>query len=278
MKLHVIETGNFKLDGGAMFGVVPKSLWSRRHPADEKNMCTWSMRCLLIEEGNRLILIDTGIGDKQDDKFFSFYYLHGDDSLDKSLKAKGFHPTDITDVFLTHLHFDHCGGALVRDKDKIVPKFPNAKYWSNEDHWNWAIKPNPREKASFLKENIVPIQESGQLNFTEFDKSPFEFMDIIYVDGHTDKQMLPVIHYKDKKIVFCADLLPSAHHIPIPWVMAYDTRPLLTMKEKTEFLERSVLEDFILFFEHDANNQCGNLMKTEKGIRLNQTFDLSEVL
>ncbi|MEQ8359190.1 MAG: MBL fold metallo-hydrolase [Cytophagales bacterium] len=278
MQLHIIETGNFKLDGGAMFGVVPKSLWSRRHPADEKNMCTWSMRCLLIEEGGRLILIDTGIGDKQDDKFFSFYYLHGDDSLDKSLKAKGFHPNDVTDVFLTHLHFDHCGGALIRNGEKIVPKFPNAKYWSNEEHWNWATKPNPREKASFLKENILPIQESGQLNFTEFDKSPFEFMDIIYVDGHTEKQMLPVIHYKDKKIVFCADLFPSAHHIPIPWVMAYDTRPLLTMNEKTEFLERAILENYILFFEHDANNQCGNLEKTEKGIRLNQTFKLAEVL
>lgn len=278
MQLHIIETGNFKLDGGAMFGVVPKSLWSRRHPADEKNMCTWSMRCLLVEEGDRLILIDTGIGEKQDDKFFSFYYLHGDDSLDKSLKAKGFHPNDVTDVFLTHLHFDHCGGALIRNGEKIVPKFPNAKYWSNEEHWNWATKPNPREKASFLKENILPIQESGQLNFTEFDKSPFEFMDIIYVDGHTEKQMLPVIHYKNKKIVFCADLLPSAHHIPIPWVMAYDTRPLLTMNEKTEFLERAILENYILFFEHDANNQCGNLEKTEKGIRLNQTFKLAEVL
>ncbi|QNL21087.1 MBL fold metallo-hydrolase [Hyphobacterium sp. CCMP332] len=278
MQLHIIETGNFKLDGGAMFGVVPKSLWSRRHPADDKNMCTWSMRCLLIEEGDRLVLIDTGIGDKQDDKFFSFYYLHGEDSLDKSLKAKGFHPNDVTDVFLTHLHFDHCGGALIRNGEKIVPKFPNAKYWSNEEHWNWATKPNPREKASFLKENILPIQESGQLNFIEFDKSPFEFMDIIYVDGHTEKQMLPVIHYKDKKIVFCADLLPSAHHVPIPWVMAYDTRPLLTMNEKTEFLERAILENYILFFEHDANNQCGNLEKTEKGIRLNQTFKLSEVL
>ncbi len=275
MNLHIIETGNFKLDGGAMFGVVPKSLWNRRHPADENNMCTWSMRCLLIEEGDRLMLIDTGIGDKQDDKFFSFYFLHGDDSLDKSLKAKGFHPNDITDVFLTHLHFDHCGGALIRNGEKIVPKFPNAKYWSNQDHWKWATEPNSREKASFLKENILPIQESGQLNFIDPGaESPFNFMDIIYVDGHTDKQMLPVISYKDKKIVFCADLLPSAHHIPVPWVMAYDTRPLLTMKEKSQFLHDAVDKDYILFFEHDANNQCANLQKTEKGIRLGETFNL----
>lgn len=275
MNLHIIETGNFKLDGGAMFGVVPKSLWNRRHPADENNMCTWSMRCLLIEEGDRLMLIDTGIGDKQDDKFFSFYFLHGDDSLDKSLKAKGYHPNDITDVFLTHLHFDHCGGALIRNGEKIVPKFPNAKYWSNQDHWKWATEPNSREKASFLKENILPIQESGQLNFIDPGaESPFNFMDIIYVDGHTDKQMLPVISYKDKKIVFCADLLPSAHHIPVPWVMAYDTRPLLTMKEKSQFLHDAVDKDYILFFEHDANNQCANLQKTEKGIRLGETFNL----
>lgn len=279
MELHVIETGNFKLDGGAMFGVVPKSLWNRRHPADENNMCTWSMRCLLIEEGNRLMLIDTGIGDKQDNKFFSFYFLHGDDSLDKSLKAKGFHPNDVTDVFLTHLHFDHCGGALIRNGEKIVPKFPNAKYWSNSEHWKWATEPNPREKASFLKENILPIQESGQLNFVDpSTKSPFDFMDIIYVDGHTDKQMLPVISYKDKKMVFCADLLPSIHHIPIPWVMAYDTRPLLTMKEKTQFLDEAMANEYILFFEHDANNQCASLQKTEKGIRLGETFDLAEIL
>ena len=279
MDLHIIETGNFKLDGGAMFGVVPKSLWSRRHPADENNMCTWAMRCLLIEEGDRLMLIDTGIGDKQDDKFFSFYFLHGNHSLDKSLKAKGFHPNDITDVFLTHLHFDHCGGALVRDGEKIVPKFPNAKYWSNEDHWKWATEPNSREKASFLSDNILPIKDSGQLNFIDpKTESPFDFMEIIYVNGHTDKQMLPVITYKDKSIVFCADLLPSAHHIPVPWVMAYDTRPLLTMKEKSTFLEDAVNKNHILFFEHDAHNQCGLLEKTEKGIRLASTHDLKDLI
>jgi glyoxylase-like metal-dependent hydrolase (beta-lactamase superfamily II) len=279
MQLHVIETGNFKLDGGAMFGVVPKSLWNRRHPADDNNMCTWSMRCLLIEDGDRLMLIDTGIGDKQDDKFFSYYYLHGDDSLDRSLAAKAFHPNDITDVFLTHLHFDHCGGALVREGEKIVPKFPNAIYWSNEDHWKWATKPNPRERASFLKENILPIEESGRLkHINKGEKSPFDFMDVIYVDGHTDKQMLPRIRYKDQTIVFCADLLPSVHHIPVPWVMAYDTRPLLTMKEKSAFLNEAFENNYQLFFEHDAVNQCANLQKTEKGIRLGDTFPLSDIL
>lgn len=279
MNLHVIETGNFKLDGGAMFGVVPKSLWSRRHPSDDNNMCTWAMRCLLIEKGDRLILIDTGIGDKQDDRFFSFYFLHGDDSLDKSLAAKGFHPNDITDVFLTHLHFDHCGGALIREGHKIVPKFPNAIYWSNEDHWKWATQPNPRERASFLKENILPIEESGQLkHINKGETSPFDFMDIIYVDGHTDKQMLPKIRYRNQTIVFCADLLPSVHHIPVPWVMAYDTRPLLTMKEKKAFLEEAFENNYQLFFEHDAVNQCANLQKSEKGIRLGDTFALNEIL
>lgn len=279
MTIHPIETGLFKLDGGAMFGVVPQSLWSKRHPADENNMCTWAMRCLLIEEGNRLILIDTGIGDKQDEKFFSHFYLHGDDSLEKSIQVKGYSLDDITDVFLTHLHFDHCGGALKRDGETIIPRFKNAHYWSNKDHWKWATEPNAREKASFLKDNILPIEESGQLKFVnKGQSSPFEFMEIFYADGHTDKQMIPIISYKDQKLAFCADLLPSVHHIPLPWVMAYDTRPLLTLQEKKAFLDRAVKEDFTLILEHDAHNEACKLKETERGPRLDSTFSLSEIL
>lgn len=279
MNLHVINTGNFKLDGGAMFGVVPKSLWNRLNPADENNMCSWSMRCLLIEDGDRLILIDNGMGDKQNEKFFGFYYLHGDDSLDKSLKSAGFSKDDITDVFLTHLHFDHCGGSIIREGEKLVPNFKNARYWSNKSHWEWATNPNPREKASFLKENIMPIQESGQLNFIDLHgASPFENMGIYFVDGHTEKQMLPVIKYKDKTIVFMADLLPSTAHIPMPYVMAYDVRPLVTMQEKGDFLKKALEDDYILFFEHDPVNECCVLKDTEKGIRASNTFKLKEVL
>src|SRR6185437_5860160 len=239
MKLHVINTGFFKLDGGAMFGVVPKSMWQKLNPPDENNMCTWAMRCLLIEHQDRRILIDTGIGSKQDAKFLSHYYLHGDDSLEKSLKKAGFSFEDITDVFLTHLHFDHCGGAIKynEDRSKLIPVFPNATYWSNKEHWEWATKPNAREKASFLKENILPIQESGQLKFIE-GKSPFADVELLFANGHTDHQMLPIIKYKDKTIVYTADLLPSVGHIPLPYVMAYDTRPLVTLREKEEFLNR----------------------------------------
>ena len=279
MKLHSIDTGLFKLDGGAMFGVVPKSMWQKLNQPDENNMCTWAMRCLLVEDGNRLILIDNGIGNKQDDKFFGHYFLHGDTSLDQSLKAAGFSKDDITDVFLTHLHFDHCGGSIEWNKDKtgFVPAFKNAHFWSNANHWEWATKPNAREKASFLKENILPIQESGQLKFTEDGAEPFQNIKVKYMNGHTDGMMLPHITYKGKTIVFMADLLPSVGHIPLPYVMAYDTRPLLTLSEKAAFLNEAAEKEYILFFEHDHINQCCTLQQTEKGIRLKETFRLEEI-
>lgn len=280
MKLHVINTGNFKLDGGAMFGVVPKTIWSKTNPADENNMCTWSMRCLLIEDGNRLILVDNGIGDKQDAKFFSHYYLHGNDSLGSSLKAKGFSFDDVTDMFLTHLHFDHCGGSIRYNKEKtgMETVFKNATYWSNAEHWEWATKPNAREKASFLKENILPIQESGQLKFIEGENSNQlgDSISIAYMRGHTDAMMIPLIRYKGKTIAFMADLLPSTGHIPLPYVMGYDTRPLLTLDEKAKFLTKATDEEYILFLEHDSVNECCTLQHTEKGIRLKETFRLDE--
>ena len=278
MNLHVIETGFFKLDGGAMFGVVPKSLWQRTNPADANNMCDWAMRCLLIEDGDRLVLIDNGIGNKQDDKFFGYYYLHGDATLEKSLNQKGFKREDITDVFMTHLHFDHCGGGVRwnNDRTKFELTFPNAKYWSNADHWDWATNPNDREKASFLKDNILPIQESGHLNFIDInDESPFPQFDIFYANGHTDKQMIPLIKHKGKTIAFMADLLPSTGHIPLAYVMGYDTRPLLTLAEKKQFLNRAADEKFILFLEHDAYTECCTVKHTEKGVRLDQKISLN---
>lgn len=279
MNLHTIETGFFKLDGGAMFGVVPKSIWQRSNPADANNLCTWAMRCLLIEDGERLILIDNGIGDKQDDKFLGHYYLHGDDTLDKSLATKGFSRDDITDVFLTHLHFDHCGGSIVRIGDKLRPAFKNAFYWSNEKHWDWAVHPNAREKASFLKENILPIQESGQLRFiNETQGTPFhEGINIRFAYGHTDAMMLPQIQYKDRTIVYMADLLPSTGHIPLPYVMAYDMFPLKTLDEKKIFLEEAAEKEYILYLEHDSVNECCTVQQTEKGIRLKDTFSLHEL-
>jgi len=278
MKLHVINTGNFKLDGGAMFGVVPKSLWSRTNQADENNLCTWSMRCLLIEDGDRLILIDNGIGDKQNEKFFGHFHLHGEDSLTRSLNQAGFGEDDITDVFLTHLHFDHCGGGVrYNQQGKPEMTFKNAKYWSNENHWQWATVPNPREKASFLSENILPMQESGHLHFIDLDKSSFGVFDIITVDGHTEKQMLPKIKYKDQTIVFMADLLPSTGHIPLAYVMGYDTRPLLTMDEKGKFLNEAADNGYILYLEHDSVNECCTVKHTEKGVRLDKVFSLSEL-
>lgn len=279
MKLYSINTGNFKLDGGAMFGVVPKSIWNRLNPADENNLCTWAMRCLLVEDGNRLILIDNGIGNKQTEKFFSHYYLHGDDTLDKSLAAHGFHRNDITDVFLTHLHFDHCGGSIEREGDLLVPAFKNAVYWSNAQHWNWAVHPNDREKASFLKENIMPIQESGQLKFLEVneDAAISEHFNIIFVNGHTNNMMLPKINYNGKTIVFMADLLPSVAHIPIPYVMAYDMFPYITLQEKKTFLDEAAAGNWTLFFEHDAHHECCSLINTEKGVRAGETFKLSEL-
>ncbi|CAL1520574.1 MBL fold metallo-hydrolase [Chitinophaga sp. MM2321] len=279
MKLYTIETGFFKLDGGAMFGVVPKSIWNKLNPADERNLCTWAARCLLIEDGKRLILIDNGIGDKQDAKFFSHYYLHGDATLDKSLAAHGFHRDDITDVFLTHLHFDHCGGSIIRTGDKLVPAFKNATYWSNADHWKWATHPNDREKASFLKENILPIQESGQLKFIDHTEG-ISFTDNIsirFANGHTDAMMLPQISYRDKTIVYMADLLPSVAHIPLPYVMAYDMFPLTTLTEKKSFLQEAADKQYVLFFEHDPAIECCVLQQTEKGIRAGNTFALSEL-
>lgn len=280
MNLHTINTGFFKLDGGAMFGVVPKSIWQKSNPADANNMCTWAMRCLLIEDGDRLILIDNGIGDKQDEKFLGHYYLHGDDTLDKSLAAKGFSKDDITDVFLTHLHFDHCGGSIIRQADgRLRPAFKNAFYWSNAKHWDWAVNPNEREKASFLKENILPIQDSGQLRFIE-DKEGVAFhkgINIRFAYGHTDAMMLPQILYKEKTIVYMADLLPSVGHIPLPYVMAYDMFPLKTLNEKKAFLQEAMDKQYILYLEHDPVNECCTLQQTERGIRLDQTFDLASI-
>jgi len=286
MKLYSINTGYFKLDGGAMFGVVPKSIWNKINPADENNMCSWALRSLLIEDGDRLILIDTGMGDKQDAKFFGHYYLHGDDTLDKSLAKYGFGKDDITDVFLTHLHFDHCGGAIVRENDKLVPAFTKATYWSNKEHWDWAVYPNEREKASFLKENILPIEDSGQLKFVDVSggihgklgESSFATdISIRFVSGHTESMMLPQINYKGKTIVYMADLLPSQGHLPLPYVMAYDMFPLTTLNEKKSFLKEAVENDYILFFEHDPVNECCNLVQTERGIRAKELFRLEEI-
>ena len=288
MQLYSINTGFFKLDGGAMFGVVPKSIWNKVNPADENNLCSWALRCLLIEDGNRLILVDNGNGDKQDAKFFSHYHLHGDDTLDKSLAKYGFHRDDITDVILTHLHFDHCGGTICREGDRLVPNFKNATVWSNEEHWQWATHPNDREKASFLKENILPIQENGQLKFIAIPArenslnklASATFADSISIriaDGHTRAMMLPQIQYKDRAIVFMADLLPSQGHIPLPYVMGYDMFPMTTLDEKKNFLEEAVDNNYILFFEHDPKVECCTLQRTEKGIRPKEFFSLDSL-
>ncbi len=285
MKLYPIEAGNFKLDGGAMFGVVPKTLWNKTNPADENNLIDIAARCLLIENGNRLILIDTGMGNKQSEKFFSYYSLWGTHSLDKSLAKYGFHRDDVTDVFMTHLHFDHCGGSVNWNKDKTAYEvaFKNAKYWTNKNHWEWAIKPNAREKASFLHENIIPLQESGQLNFIKSPEGDFEIstelgFGIFYVNGHTEKMMIPHIQHQDKTIVFCADLIPTAGHLPLPYVMGYDTRPLLTMPEKAKFLNLAAENNYCLWLEHDAHNQIITVENTEKGIRLKEVYSCAEVL
>jgi glyoxylase-like metal-dependent hydrolase (beta-lactamase superfamily II) len=278
MKIYPIETGNFKLDGGAMFGVVPKTIWQKTNPADANNLIDMSMRCLLIEDEDRLILVDTGLGNKQSAKFFGYYFLFGDFSLDTSLKNLGFHRDDITDIFLTHLHFDHCGGVIERNKEGLlIPAFKNAKVWSNDKHWSWATEPNPREKASFLKENINPIKESGQLEFIHSNYQEQIGFDVLFMDGHTEKQMLPKIEYQGKTLVFMADLLPTIGHIPLPYVMGYDTRPLLTIKEKADFLNLAADENFYLFLEHDAHNEICTVKHTEKGVRLNTTHKFSEI-
>lgn len=286
MKLYSVNTGYFRLDGGAMFGVVPKVIWNKLNPADENNLCNWAMRSLLIEDGNRLILVDNGMGDKQDEKFMSHYYLNGDDTLEKSMAKYGFTFDDVTDVILTHLHFDHCGGSIIRKDDKLIPAFKNATYWSNEHHWEWATKPNDREKASFLKENILPIEESGQLKFmlpgeSAYHKLPTsafnENISIRFVNGHTDSMMLPQIKYGDKTIVFMADLIPSAAHLPIAYVMGYDMFPLTTLNEKKTFLTEAMENDYTLFFQHDPVIECCTLQQTERGIRMKDQFALSEL-
>lgn len=279
MNLYTIDSGHFKLDGGAMHGVVPKSLWQKFNPADDQNLCSWAMRCLLIETGDRLILVDTGIGNKQDDRFFGHYHLHGDTSIDSELKKHGFHRSEITDVFLTHLHFDHVGGAINRVNDKLVPAFENAVYWSNQAHWDWAVHPNDREKASFLKENIMPIQESGQLKMITCaeDEEWLPGIKMRYVNGHTEAMMLPLLSYKGHDILYCADLLPSLAHLPLPWIMSYDMRPLDTLAEKTTALKEAAEKDWLLYFEHDANNEMCRLQQTEKGVRHKDTLLLSEL-
>lgn len=285
MKLYPIEAGNFKLDGGAMFGVVPKSLWQKTNPADSNNLIDIAARCLLIEDGNRLILIDTGMGNKQSDKFFGYYSLWGNHSIDASLQKFGFHRDDITDVFMTHLHFDHCGGSIQWNKDRTgyEPAFKNAHFWTNEAHWNWAINPNNREKASFLKENLLPMQDSGQLKFTRLPeqdvlKNSELGFDIFFADGHTDKQMIPLIHYKGNTIAFMADLLPTAGHLPLPYVMGYDTRPLLTLNEKEKFLNTAANNNYYLFLEHDAHNEIITVQHTEKGVRLKDIYTCKDIL
>ena len=284
MKLYPIEAGNFKLDGGAMFGVVPKSLWQRTNPADNNNMIDIAARCLLIEDNNRLILVDTGMGNKQSDKFYGYYQLWGSNSIDASLAKHGFHRDDITDVFMTHLHFDHCGGSVQHNKNKtgFEPAFKNATFWSNKAHWQWAIQPNRREKASFLKENIMPMEESGQLKFTSLPEDKIVYnsqlgFDIFFANGHTDKQMIPMINYKGKTICFMADLLPTAGHLPIPFVMGYDTRPLLTLDEKELFLNLAADNNYHLFLEHDAHNEIITVKHTEKGVRLNEVYSCKAI-
>jgi glyoxylase-like metal-dependent hydrolase (beta-lactamase superfamily II) len=284
MKLFSINTGYFKLDGGAMFGVVPKVMWQKLYPSDENNLCNWAMRCLLIDTGHRRILVDTGIGNKQSEKFMSHYYLNGHETLESSLQMEGYTTKDITDVILTHLHFDHCGGAIVRHNHQLVPAFENATYWSNERHWHWGTNPNEREKASFLPENILPIQESGRLRFlpvAETGLIPFDNEPNIHIRfafGHTDAMMLPQITIGGKTLVFMADLLPAVAHLPLPYVMAYDMFPLKTLSEKKMFLEEAVSQDYILFLEHDAHIECCTLQHTDKGIRALKTGSLQALL
>lgn len=283
MNLYPINAGNFKLDGGAMFGVVPKSLWQKTNPSDSDNLIDLTARCMLIESGSRLILVDAGMGDKQSEKFFSYYKPWGDDSLVKSINSAGFSIDEITDVFLTHLHFDHCGGSTVLNSNNVsVPLFKNAKYWSNKNHWEWATNPNSREKASFLKENLIPIEESGQLCFLDVKSPGFNHydelgFDVLFVDGHTEKQMIPKVSYNGKEIVFMADLLPTAGHIPLPYIMGYDVRPLTTLEEKRSFLNLAVQEEYCLFMEHDANNEIITLKSTEKGVRFGGSFTLKDL-
>jgi glyoxylase-like metal-dependent hydrolase (beta-lactamase superfamily II) len=280
MKLYPIETGNLKLDGGAMFGVVPKSLWSNVYPADENNLCNWAMRCMLVLDGDRKILIDNGIGDKQDWSFLRYYHLNGEDTLEGSLAKHRLTKEDITDVVLTHLHFDHCGGSITWNKDRsgYTLAFPNATYWTSRQQYDWAIEPNHRESASFLKENILPIEESGQLKLIDKECEFLPNITAKLYNGHTEGQVIPHIKYNDKTVVFMADLLPSTAHIPMPWIMAYDTRPLETLKDKERFYKEALENDYILFLEHDLYNECCTLQLTKKGIRVKETFRLEEII
>ena len=280
MRLFTVNAGYFKLDGGAMHGVVSKSMWNKVNPSDDNNMCSWAMRCLLIEHGNYKILVDNGMGNKQDDKFFSYYHPHGEDTLEKSLAAHGFSMDDITDVFLTHLHFDHCGGSVIREGDKLVPAFKKAQYWSNEKHWQSALNPNEREKASFLLENIKPLEDSGQLRFVEVADGEewIEDIRVRYCSGHTDFMMLPQIKYNDRTILYCADLVPSAAHVSMPWVMAYDMRPIDTLNEKRKLLNEAAANDWVLFFEHDPKIECASLQSTDRGVRIKDTFALADMV
>ena len=284
MKIHAIEAGNFKLDGGAMFGVVPKVLWQKTNPADSNNMIEMGSRCLLIETSNKLVLIDVGMGDKQSKKFFQFYYRWGDFDLKASINNAGFSCDEITDVFFTHLHFDHCGGGVIWDSSKTLlkPLFKNAHYWTNEQHWNWATKPNIREKASFLEENLLPLYSSGRLKFVPghpegFLRQENLGFDVLFVDGHTEKQMIPKVSYQGKELVFVADLIPTVGHIPVPYVMGYDTRPLLSMSEKERFLKEAVDNNYYLFMEHDPYNEVITLKHTEKGVRLDKTYTFNDL-
>lgn len=279
MNLYSIDAGNFKLDGGAMFGVVPKTFWNKWSPADENNLCTWKMRCLLIEQDNQLILIDTGMGDKQDAKWQSYYYRHGEADLISSIRKAGFSENDITDVILSHLHFDHCGGAAQWNKahTSFESTFSNAKYWTHSNHLDWALNPNMREKATFFKENILPLQEAGQLYCVDKDLPSFNNIEFLLADGHTEKMLMPKINYQGQTLLFMADTIPSAGHIPVPYVMGYDVRPLQTMEEKTQILSKAVEEKWILFFDHDPNHDCATVISTEKGFKIEQTFPLTEL-
>ncbi len=278
MKVHSIHISNFKLDGGAMFGVVPKVLWHKQYPADENNLCNWALRCILVDTGDRRILVDNGCGDKQDDKFFSHLYLNGGYGLDGALDRHGYTPGDITDIVLTHLHFDHCGGGVKFNHEKtgFELTFPNAKYWVSRQQWAWAMNPNRREAASYLKENMLPMEESGQLFFIDENRELYPGFSVRLFNGHTEGQIIPFIRYNNKTIVFTADLIPSTVHIPVPWIMGYDTIPLMVMEEKESFMKEAFENCYILFFEHDVFHECCNLKDTPKGIRVKDTFTLEE--
>lgn len=280
MKLFPIETGNLKLDGGAMFGVVPKVLWQKNYPADENNLCNWAMRCLLVVDGDRKILIDNGIGNKQDEKWLAHYFLNGEDTLEKSLAAHGYKAEDITDMIITHMHFDHCGGSVKWNKDKtgFELAFPNATYWTSRTQFEWATNPNRREEASYLKENILPIYESGKLNLIEEEGEILPNISIKLYHGHTEGQVIPHINCNGTTVVYMADLMPSASHIPMPWIMAYDTRPLDTLKDKERFYAEAVANNYVLFFEHDLYNEACILHETPKGVRVQRSGKLTDFI